>query len=98
MIGLVNAAGTPQQARAESVSKSVREQMDDQAKRLAPVLNGEQAASKVLQSAIDALHAMVMPEGERALPTGDQSDRFAQADLESGITPQTVGGNLDVTA
>jgi hypothetical protein len=98
MIGLVNAAGTPVPARVQANERSVRGALEEQARNLAPILSGEQAASKVLHTAIEALEETEQDAKERAAPEGEQSDRFAQAELEAGTPTPEVGGQLDVTA
>ena len=98
MIGLVNSAGATQTARAESVDRSVRERAVEQKNELAPLLAGESAAYRVLSSAIKAMKKMVPPSADRQAPTGEQSDRFAQAELEQGASTLTAGAHLDVVA
>ena len=61
-----------------------------------PVLSGEQAAQRVLQSAVQTIE-FTASQAERSLPGGEQSDRFDQAELEANSTC-TLGGELDVTA
>jgi hypothetical protein len=97
MIGLVNSVGASTAARVESTTRSVRERVAEQPSNLAPILGSEQAAYKVLHLAVEALQNPEHAPPARAGPSAEESDRFAQAELESR-TDSAVGARLDVTA
>lgn len=96
MIGLVNAAGTPETSRVQSAHRTVVESVLEEGRKLIPLLTGEQAAQRVLQSAVQTIE-FTASQAERGLPGGEQSDRFDQAELEANST-RTLGRELDVTA
>ena len=96
MIGLVNAAGAPETSRVQSASQRVVESSPKEGSKMVPILNNEQAAARVLQSAVQTI-SISGDAAQRGLPDGEKSDRFDQAELEAN-TPQTLGGGLDVTA
>ena len=97
MIGLVNATGSPEASRAQSIADAGfkhggGKKRTDQI----PLPSNEQAVEKVLDSAVEGIEFLGASE-ERELPGGDTSDRFAQADAEAGL-PSTLGSVLDVQA
>jgi hypothetical protein len=96
MIGLVNSAGAPETSRVQSAHRTVVESVLEEGRKLIPILTGEQAAQRVLQSAVQTIE-FTASQAERSLPGGEQSDRFDQAELEASSTC-TLGGELDVTA
>ena len=98
MIGLVNAVGTQVIARTESVERAARERVAEPQTNMAPILGAEAAAYHVLNTAIKAMNELFGTTAERHLPSGDQSDQFAQAETEKGTSTLSVGANLDVTA
>jgi hypothetical protein len=102
MIGLVNAAGTPETSRVQSAYRDVVDSFLQNGGKIIPILNSEQAAVRVLQSAIQTI-SDTNSEAQRGVPDGEQSDRFAQADLEQrgkldADPTQALGRDLDVTA
>ena len=96
MIGLVNAAGTPETARVQSASAAKLPEQEQQSGNLVPILSNERAAERVLRTAVETID-FATGEAQRALPGGEQSDRTDQADLEAK-TAGGVGSMLDVTA
>jgi hypothetical protein len=64
----------------------------------APLLVSEAAAYQVLDTAIKAMDESMGSEPERHLPTGDDSDRFDQAEMELGNSTLAPGGHVDVVA
>ena len=97
MIGLVNSVGTAETSRTQAVRDSaVRNQIEDQQHKILPILNNEEAAQRILRTAINTI-GLTDATAERNLPGGGQSDRFDQAELE-GTATGTLGQNLDVTA
>lgn len=98
MIGLVNAVGTQEIARTESVGRAARERVAEPQTGIAPILGAEAAAYHVLNTAIKALDELFEGAPERHAPSGEQSDRFAQAEMEKGTSTLSVGAHLDVTA
>lgn len=98
MIGLVNAVGTQVIARTESVERAARERVAEPQTNMAPILGAEAAAYHVLNTAIKAMDGLFGTTPERHMPSGEESDRFAQAETEKGTSTLSVGANLDVTA
>lgn len=96
MIGLINAAGASESSRVQSASSRVVESSPKGEGNMIPILNNEQAAARVLRSAVKTI-LFANGEARRGLPDGEQSDRFDQAELETN-TPQKLGEGLDVTA
>jgi len=95
MVGLVNAAGTPETSRVQSVFTAAL-QAGETKGGLLPIVNSQQAAERVLRSAVDTIE-FTNGDVVRPTPDGGQSDRFAQAELEAATT-ESVGKFLDVTA
>ena len=95
MIGLVNAAGVYQTSRQRQAGPTVAEP-PNQAPDRAPILNSEQAANKVLLTAVEAIQFQDT-QGERRVPSGDESGQLKQAELEARTT-EGLGRNLDTTA
>ena len=96
MIGLVNAAGMPETSRIQSAVRGIVESVLKEGRKLIPILNNEQAAVRILQSAVQTI-SFTNSEAQRGLPDGEQSDRFDQADLEADPT-ERLGRDLDVSA
>ena len=101
MIGLVNAAGTPEISRVQSAFRRVVDDFLQEGGTIIPILNSEQAAVRVLQSAIQTI-SDTNSDAQRGLPGSEQSDRFDQADREQQSRPeanptQALGRELDVT-
>ena len=96
MIGLVNAAGAPEPTRVQSVFTAAQLAHDAERETLAPIVNGRQAAERLLRSAVETIE-FTRAEQLRSIPQGTDSDRFDQADQE-GRPTETLGEHLDVTA
>ena len=95
MTGLVNAAGTPEFVRVQQ--GHLRKKSDEDRKETyIPIFTKLQAAARALDTAVEVI-SQIGNEAQRGLPSGDESDRNDQADLESG-TPAELGGLLDVEA
>lgn len=95
MIGMVNAAGASQASRVQSFERDATKAPEPQQVQ-APVLSAEQAANRVLTKAVEALQFQTV-EGQRPMPSGDQSDAIKQVELERGSS-DAVGQFLDLTA
>lgn len=96
MIGLVNATGVSDALHRE-VSRKTNELADKPAGQPPPILSNEQAANRVLETAVESIRLQT-EDGQRGLPGGEQSDRFSQADLETAASGTPLGAALDVTA
>jgi len=98
MLGLVNAVGAPETARTETADRMARQRARVEAEN-APILNtGEAAVYRVLRTAIQALDESLSDAAARRAPSGDESDRFDQAEMERSTGTPGLGGNLDVLA
>ena len=96
MIGLVNAIGAAEGARAQSVRDGAQRAEQDQTAKLLPIYSSFQAAAKVLQDTVESLE-FTETNRERPPPKGEQSDRFDQVELD-GQLHSSLGSLLDVTA
>jgi hypothetical protein len=95
MVGLVNAVGVTAASRELLTQRSATDRPTPEG-NLAPILSAEQAANKVLHKAVESMRFQETAR-QRGSPTGEQSDQFQQADLESRPTG-ALGTVLDVTA
>ncbi len=98
MIGLVNSVGASVTARLESVSRASRDRAVEPNNQRLLLLNNEAAAYQVLNTAIKAMDEAFNAVPERHLPTGDESDRFNQAETEQGNSTLMNSGHVDVVA
>jgi len=95
MVGLVNAVGSYQASRVQAQQREATEPPVS-GDHLAPILGAEEAASRVLSKAVEAVSSRTETES-RAVPNGDDTAQFKQAELESKSDPN-VGRFLDVVA
>ncbi|MCP4592406.1 MAG: hypothetical protein GY842_16865 [bacterium] len=95
MIGLVNAAGMSDVARSSAVDQAARNVVGG---IFVPIERGEGTkAFSVLRSAIEQADFRRSGE-ERKAPSGEESDRFAQAETEARVPTENLGQLMDVTA
>jgi len=95
MIGMVNAAGMSDVARAQSAELGARRVVGG---IFLPVeRTDEPEGFRVLRSAIEQAE-FSSASGERKLPDGEESDRFEQADVEAQDPTTCLGRTVDVTA
>ena len=95
MIGLVNAAGMSDVARAQSAELGARQIVGG---IFVPIERSEEStAFRVLRSAIEQAE-FSEASGERKTPDGEESDRFAQADVEAQDSTAHLGRVVDMTA
>lgn len=95
MIGLVNAAGMSDVARAQAVENAARQVVGG---IFLPIERTDDPAGfRVLRSAIEQTD-FSKSSGERKAPAGEESDRFAQADAEVRDPTMHLGQHVDVTA
>ena len=98
MIGQLKAVGTPVPSPRQSVFEAAQLAQDAETGPLLPIVNSQQAAERVLRSAVATIEFTREAE-TRPLPNGDDSDRFSHADREQRTSlTETVGTNVDVTA
>ena len=96
MIGLVNATGASDALHRE-VARKTNESAENGAPEKTTVLSSEQAANKVLKTAVESV--LLQTQGpQRGAPSEQDSDRFQQADLEAAGAQGPLGRSLDVTA
>ncbi len=96
MTGLVNAAGTPEPSRVQTAYRTSERARQAELEKNVPIVTGLQATERILQAAVETIK-FAGADTQRAVPNGEQSDRFDQADQESHAAG-TLGRNLDVTA
>lgn len=94
MIGLVNAIGVAESQRQQGFQRPA-ENSERAVTNRAPILTAEQAVNRVLHTAVEALEFQQSNQ-QRKTPDSQESDRFAQADLDSK-PGGALGVALDVT-
>lgn len=95
MIGLVNAAGMSDVARAQATEKAAKAVVGG---IFVPIQRSEEDGSfRMLRSAIEKAE-FSDSSGERKTPEGEESDRFAQAETETRDPTAHLGRFVDMTA
>ena len=95
MIGLVNAAGMSDVARASAVDQAARSVVGG---FFLPIERSEDTAGfRVLKSAIKQAEFHRSGE-ERKLPAGEESDQFAQVETEAREPTEALGQVVDLMA
>ena len=95
MIGLVNAAGMSDVARAQATEKAAKGIVGG---IFVPIQRSDEGGGfRVLRSAIGRTE-FSDSSGERKTPESEESDRFAQAEIETRDPTAHLGRFVDLTA